>query len=383
MALGRDIVQAILREHSYQPIRGAVVLIGHQTINISRGELLELLREHGIDDASAGRTITEMQIGDETSGEADRDVSASAFFQFLGADAVRAIKYRWEDPNIIHDLGNTVPAQFMDSADFVVDGGALSDTFSPAMVLRKYATLLRPGGRLFLINNLSGHFDPYSIPSGSWYLDYFVANGFVDCKVYVMVYFPDRPPNAFYLDSDCLLDSRRDVRNFLSEHEMAVIVFAEKGQASTVHERPTHAHQRSPAEWTRYRENLRQIERSPRPHLVRSRGALGDIDIRGGHRFMRADYAAIALADAHAVPSAADDRPRSEEREGTDLNTPVESALDRAGNESQAIIDSADAVLNSIDQQLKVLNRNIERLIQMMEALQNDQTASYSLGLFE
>jgi hypothetical protein len=83
------------------------------------------------------------------------------------------------------------------------------------------------------------------------------------------------------------------------------------------------------------------------------------------------------------VPSAADDRPHSEEREGTDLNTPVESALDRAGNESQAIIDSADAVLNSIDQQLKVLNRNIERLIQMMEALQNDQTASYSLGLFE
>ena len=189
-------------------------------------------------------------------------------------------------------------------ADFIVDGGALSDLFTPAAAIRNYASMLRAGGRLLAINNLSGHFDPYSIPSPVWYLDYFVVNGFADCKVYILVYPPDWPANAFCVDIDCLLDPAREVRTFLSPHEMAAILFAEKGDGSTDQLIPTHAHRRSVAESKRYRENLGRIKLSERPHLVRSRGELGDIDVRGGHLFMQTDYTAVDPAGLQRAAAA-------------------------------------------------------------------------------
>ena len=52
MALGRDVVDAIIREHSYRPIAGDVLVIGHQTVNLSGNEVLELMREHDVVAAS-------------------------------------------------------------------------------------------------------------------------------------------------------------------------------------------------------------------------------------------------------------------------------------------------------------------------------------------
>ena len=48
MALGRDVVDAIIREHAYRPITGDVLLIGQQAITLSRDEVLELMREHDV-----------------------------------------------------------------------------------------------------------------------------------------------------------------------------------------------------------------------------------------------------------------------------------------------------------------------------------------------
>ena len=48
MALGRDVVDAIIREHAYRPITGDVLLIGQQAVTLSRDEVLELMREHGV-----------------------------------------------------------------------------------------------------------------------------------------------------------------------------------------------------------------------------------------------------------------------------------------------------------------------------------------------
>ena len=48
MALGRDVVDAIIREHAYRPITGDVLLIGQQAIRLSRDEVLELMGEHDV-----------------------------------------------------------------------------------------------------------------------------------------------------------------------------------------------------------------------------------------------------------------------------------------------------------------------------------------------
>jgi SAM-dependent methyltransferase len=290
MALGRDVVDAIIREHAYRAITGDVVLIGQQATTLSRDEILELMREHDV--VAAARDV-QAAAGDrhQLASVDSGGMSAAAFFALLGIDRLHMLDIRTAGENSY--FSGLLPDRLKAGMDFVIDGGALTDIFSPAAVLRNYARALRPGGRLIAVNNLSAHFDPYSIPTASWYLDYCVINAFADCKAYVLDYPPGQPARAFCLDIDCLLDPAREIRTFLSPHETAVIMFAEKGAASATDETPTHAHQRSGAEWQRYRQNLARIKLSTRPHLVRSRAEPGKLDVRGGHLFMRADYTAV------------------------------------------------------------------------------------------
>src|SRR3984957_15512051 len=292
MALGRDVVDAIIREHAYRPITGDVLLIGQQAITLSRDEVLELMREHDVVAAAGDSQAT---VGDrQNAASADGDgVSAAAFFALLGIERLHMLDIRTAGDNGVGYFEEPLPDRLKAGMDFIIDGGALNDIFSPAAVLRNYARALRPGGRLIAVNNLSAHFDPYSIPTASWYLDYCVVNAFADCKAYVLDYPPGRPVQAFWLDVDCLLDPAREIRAFLSPHETAVILFAEKSAASTTDETPTHAHLRPAAEWQRYRQNLARIKLATRPHLVRSRAEPGKLDVRGGHLFMLSDYTAV------------------------------------------------------------------------------------------
>jgi hypothetical protein len=294
MALGRDVLEAIIREHTYRPIGGDVLLIGRQTIALSRNEVFELLCEHGVvASLSDVKAIFEAQNSGVLSAESVDEITAAAFFRLLGASTIRTLEPREGGADIVHDLDVPIPEYFESSADFMVDGGTLTNAFSAAAVLRNYASLLRVGGRFVGINNLSNHFDPYSILSAVWYLDFFVANRFADCKAYVIVYVPDQPPNSFYVNIDCLLDPASEVRSFQSSYEMAALIFAEKGGDASRHQRPVHAQERSAVEWTLYRRNLQRIKDISRPHLVRSRGEISDIDIRGGHLFMQSDYVAV------------------------------------------------------------------------------------------
>jgi hypothetical protein len=292
MALGRDVVDAIIREHAYRPITGDVLLIGQQAVTLSRDEVLELMREHDV--AAAVRDMHAAAGDMQNVASADSGgMSVAAFFALLGIDRLHMLDIGTAGDNGAGYFGEPLPDRLKAATDFIIDGGALTDIFFPAAVLRNYARALRPDGRLIAVNNLSAHFDPYSIPTASWYLDYCVINAFADCKAYVLDYPPGQPARAFCLDIDCLLDPAGEIRAFLSPHETAVILFAEKGAASTTDETPTHAHLRSAAEWQRYRQNLARIKRAPRPHLVRSRVEPGKLDVRGGHLFMRADYTAV------------------------------------------------------------------------------------------
>jgi hypothetical protein len=290
MALGRDVVDAIIREHAYRPITGDVLLVAQQAITLGRDEVLELMREH---DVVAAARDSQAAAGDRQNvASADGGgMSAAAFFALLGIDRLHMLDIRTAGESSY--FSEPLPDRLKAGVDFIVDGGALNDIFSPAAALRNYACALRPGGRLIAVNNLSAHFDPYSIPTASWYLDYCVINAFADCKAYVLDYPPGQPARAFCLDIDCLLDPAREIRAFLSPHETAVVMFAEKGAASTTDKTPTHAHLRSAAEWQRYRQNLARIKLAPRPHLVRSRVEPGKLVVRGGHLFMRADYSAV------------------------------------------------------------------------------------------
>jgi SAM-dependent methyltransferase len=295
MGLGASTVEAIVREHSHKPIQGNVLTIGRQTIYLSPQQYVGILREHGVTptkDQLEKTTIDRQTISRRTIGNtAEKDlISDRSLFHMLGVTDVRALDHSdYEGAEVLHDLNEPLPTRLESIADFIVDGSTIDNVFDPASALRNLAKLLRPGGRMLLLNALSNHHEAYTIPSALWYLNYFVMNGFADCKVYIVLHYPTGT-NVFCIDPNCLLDSKLRVLNFVSPHEMACVVFAEKGPNSTTDVCPSQGHYRSKADWRTYRQQLAAIKSNPRPHILRSSEDMSFFEVQAGHLFVAADY---------------------------------------------------------------------------------------------
>ncbi len=296
MGMGKHLIEAVIREHRNRPIAGDVLLIGRQTTYMSPDELLVSIREHGVTvDVDPSSIELDETTVDRKRGYAERLVSDAAPFKLFGARSVKALDHSpYEGADVIHDLRYPVPSNLHGIADFIVDGSTLDNVFTPSIVLQNYAKLLRPGGRLLMENAFSAHNTAYVMIPPMWYLDYFVMNKFVDCKVYIVVFLEDKirvmVDNVFWVDIDYLSKWRREMPRFLSPYQMVTIVFAEKGEHSTVDRLPNQQDYRSPEEWSEYLANLDVIRGGRRHHLVRSRTErIFDPSI-GGHPFVDGEF---------------------------------------------------------------------------------------------
>jgi hypothetical protein len=297
MGLSASTVEGIVREHKYKPIRGDVLLIGRQTVYLTQQQYIAMLRQHGVDVHE--KQLKQMVIDNETMDRrlvaiapGQELISDRSLFHLLGVEQVRALDHSaYEGAEILHDLNTPLPKELEGIADFIIDGSTLDNLFDPALALRNLTKLLRPGGRLILINMLSTHHEPYTVPSALWYLDYFVVNAFLDCKAYISVYYP-HGPNVFCINLDCLADPKLQVSNFVSSDEASCIVFAEKGPNSTTDAWATQGHYRSEPDWRTYRQRLAPIRSNPRPHILRSFTDIGPLDVRAGHLYVSNDYVA-------------------------------------------------------------------------------------------
>jgi hypothetical protein len=139
-----------------------------------------------------------------------------------------------------------------------------------------------------------------------WYLDYFVMNKFVDCKVYIVMFLEDKiramVDNAFWVDIDQVSVLRRRMQRFVSPHQMVTIVFAERGGNSTVDRLPNQQDYRSPEEWSEYLANLDVIRQSKRHHLVRSRTEKVVERPILGHPFIDGEYCVQVSVSPEAAP---------------------------------------------------------------------------------
>src|SRR5688572_28944649 len=95
----------------------------------------------------------------------------------------------YERADIVHDLGYSVPDTLHERFDFIYNGGCLDNMFNPGMAMINFSKMLRPGGRVVCMEAASSWCAPYIIYSPGWFSDYYVANGFADCKVYLGSYY--------------------------------------------------------------------------------------------------------------------------------------------------------------------------------------------------
>jgi SAM-dependent methyltransferase len=285
--------EAVIREHIYRPIVGDVLMIGRQTVYHTPEQILDLFHRHGVDtgELAPGDIEIDRNTLNRSAASPETDfISDAALFRLMGIDRVMALDHSdYEGAEIVADLN--MPLEISARADFIIDGSTLDNIFNPAQGLRNYAQLLRPGGRLLSANVYTSRFSPYSIVTPLWLLDYFVINGFVDCRVYITVTTPDSL-DVFTINLDDLIDSARSVSTFVSPYEMSTMVFAEKGPQSTSEKFPSQQHYRSADEWKLFRRNLEIIRGNPRPHLLRSTGDITFADVAGGHLFVSSDFSA-------------------------------------------------------------------------------------------
>jgi SAM-dependent methyltransferase len=308
MGMGKHLIEAIIREHRNKPIAEDVLLIGRQTTYLSPDELLVTIREHRVKvDADPSSIELDETTVDRRLGYAERLVSDAAPFKLLGARSVKALDHSpYEGADVIHDLRYPVPSNLHGIADFIVDGSTLDNVFTPSIVLQNYAKLLRPGGRLLMENAFSAHNTAYVMMPPMWYLDYFVMNKFADCKIYIILFIEDKirimVDNVFCVDLDCVAKLRREMPRFSSPHQMVTIVFAEKGENSTVDRLPNQQDYRSPEEWSEYLANLDVIRQSKRHHLVRSRTERLFEPSIPGHPFIDGEFCVQVSVSPEAAP---------------------------------------------------------------------------------
>jgi SAM-dependent methyltransferase len=257
-------------EHRYRPLPKIVHTLGRLVTGFDYDGAVALIRRCGVEpvkvvaesDASTGEGI---RLGSKT-------ITDTTFFRMLGAEDVHAIDISaYEGAQIVWDLCQPIPDNLEGVADFIVGGSTLDNVFDPAQYMRNIARMLRPGGRVFEINHANNHMRPYVMLPPPWYLDYFVANGFVDSRVYVFEYstavhafrlFP--VPNPAQQVGWGLID------NFMADdkYQISVAAFAEKGPSSTWHISPVQDSWRDAERVMQYNENLAVIVGSVRPGVT-------------------------------------------------------------------------------------------------------------------
>ncbi len=139
--------------------------------------------------------------------------------------------------------------------------------------MRNTANMLKPGGRVVMMEMGSPHHNAYTMYSPAWFFDFFAINNFADCKVYVCLFEPT--PYAIFngpFDLFVWKNFEATVRQFpfdhLPRHKAALIyVVAEKGENSTADRCPVQGQYRP--DQKPYEEAFVRFAASPRPLLRR------------------------------------------------------------------------------------------------------------------
>jgi SAM-dependent methyltransferase len=149
MSLFPAVMHLIKQEHALRPITGDLLLIGRQTI--------------------------------EQSEQTDKEFFAS--FTDARFHALDVSDY--EGADIIHDLNTALPSALHRTADFIFDGSCLDNIFNVGKAMRSLSQLLRPGGRIMLMEHGTAIQGALTVFSPEWFFNFFAVNDYADCQIII------------------------------------------------------------------------------------------------------------------------------------------------------------------------------------------------------
>jgi SAM-dependent methyltransferase len=276
MGIPKPIARAILAEHKYKPITGNGLLIGRQTISLSVDEAVALIKSEGIEPkASLLSGSRDGLIDNHTrAGKEHGWIKDTAFFSLFCDANFKALDVTdYEGAEIVHDMHEPVPESLHNTVDFMWNGSCLDNMFDPRTAMRNTTNMLKPGGRVLMMEMGSPHHGAYIMYSPAWFFDYFAINNFADCKVYVCLMEPEgnamlNGPFDLFIMKNWVATIRKFPHLHLPSHK-AVLIYtvAEKGLDSTANLCPVQGQYRP--DHTHYLEAFKRFEASSRPLLRR------------------------------------------------------------------------------------------------------------------
>jgi hypothetical protein len=275
MGIADYIMGGLIEESRFKPFSGVACTFGRQTMAWSPAETIAQFAARGVEPRLRDEISVDRQTTNALRDGNSRILDAS-FFEMLGFDRFMSVDVSdFEGAEVITDLNSPLDPRYENSCDLLVDGSLLDNIFDPVTGLRNAARLVRPGGRLLLINRGNYTKRPGGIPylqfTGVWFYDFFAINGFSDLQVYACCVH-DRGVVAYMLDHTNMTRQFGGgiVAPLNSSVAMFIVAFAEKGVASTWHRTPTQHAYRSPEEWERYEAAVQTYKSSKRPPMLRS-----------------------------------------------------------------------------------------------------------------
>ena len=271
MAIPEMIARAILQEHLYRPLSGTGMLIGKQTMPYSVGRASSILQEEGVS-LRAGIEINSPSLIDTTTrhGAGQNYISDVGFFSLFCDLSIQTLDVTaYEGAEIVHDMHDPIPDHLCNQFDFIWNGSCLDNMSDPATAIQNTFRMLKPGGRVFMMEIGTPHHNAYTMYSPAFFFDFFAINNFADCKIYACIFAAEavhKGPFDFYVwrsFENTLWQFPMDA--FPPNMALISLVIGEKGEQSTWHKKPVQGQYRP--DHAPYRAAFEAYARSSRPRL--------------------------------------------------------------------------------------------------------------------
>jgi len=180
------IARIILKEHKRNPFHGNGLIVGRQTIRLTIEEARHMILEEGIE----LRNVEPKIDTDTRGGGSGNYISDASFFALFSDIKLTFLDVTdYENADIVHNLEDAPPAEFLNYFDFIWNGSCLDNIFDAGIAQKNTCKMLKQeSGRIMTMEIASPDFEAYSMFSQAWFFDYYAINNFAKFESYTCVF---------------------------------------------------------------------------------------------------------------------------------------------------------------------------------------------------